>query len=155
MKRGEGHTLYTSSPFLHPHLGGVDYVPGVYTISFPAGTRNGSTQCVQIPLIDDTLFEKTEYFECHFVPVDPDCDFHIYGHPYVSVHIYDDERKYLMLDCLSLEKASCTNYCFILQRYICNSHNMTTLSMRMSRQLKCAQNYLVLRCQQLLEFRWG
>ena len=31
---------------------------------------------------------------CHFVPVDPDCDFHIYGHPYVSVHIYDDERKY-------------------------------------------------------------
>ena len=95
VKRGERHSLYTSSPSLHPHLGGVDYEPGVYTLSFPAGTRNGSTQCVEIPLIDDTLFEKTEYFECHFVPVEPDCDFHIYGHPYVSVHIYDDERKYL------------------------------------------------------------
>ena len=92
----EGRRTYftISSP---PHLGGSDYVPGVYTLSFPTGTRNGSTECVQIPLIDDTLFEKTEYFECHFVPVDTDCDFHIYGHPYVSVHIYDDERKYLFL----------------------------------------------------------
>ena len=85
---------YIHLPLHHFFIpGGVDYEPGVYTLSFPAGTSNGSTECVQIPLIDDTLFEKTEYFECHFVPVHTDCDFHIYGHPYVSVHIYDDERK--------------------------------------------------------------
>ena len=92
LERGEGHT-YISTISSPSHLGGSDYVPGVYAIFFPAGTRDGSTDCVQIPLIDDTIFEKTEYFGCHFIPVDPDCDFHIYGHPYVSVHIYDDERK--------------------------------------------------------------
>ena len=72
---------------------GEDYEAVNTTISFPEESGNGTIVCVRIPIIDDNCFEKDEYFWFHIYSVEEHV--HIYNHEYVTIHIYDDERKFL------------------------------------------------------------
>ena len=58
-------------------------------LTFPPNSTNGTLTCVDIPIIDDHRFEKKEYFYLH-VKVE-ERNIHIYGHPYISIHIYDND----------------------------------------------------------------
>ena len=61
------------------------------TSGFSAEAVNGSTVCIMIRILDDECFEKTEYFNFHVYPLEPNV--HVYEHEYVPVHIYDDDGK--------------------------------------------------------------
>ena len=68
---------------------GEDFEAVDTTLSFPEGSSNGTTACVWVPLIDDYVFEKFEFFTVHIYSVEPNV--HVYGHHYVTVNIYDDD----------------------------------------------------------------
>lgn len=60
------------------------------TLTFPAGSVTGDTLWLDIPLINNPSFEKTEYFYVHVGDVEENVVVH---QQYVPVHIYDDDCK--------------------------------------------------------------
>ena len=58
------------------------------TESLSAGSVPGDQVCVNVPLIDDDSFEKTEYFILH---VELEENVMIHGSSDLSIHIYDND----------------------------------------------------------------
>ena len=71
-------------------LAGLDYVPiKKTTLSFPKGSNNGDTACVDVYIIDDKAFEKTEVFLLHIGAIEKNIIIH---RPYfVPIYIIDNE----------------------------------------------------------------
>ena len=66
----------------------MDFESTVVTKSLPAGSVTGDQVCVNVPLIDDDSFEKTEYFILH---VESEENVVIHDSSYLSIHIYDND----------------------------------------------------------------
>ena len=67
-------------------LDGSDYNGIDTTLLFPAGSKNGTTACINIPIIHNDSFEKDEVFSLHITEVEDNV---IIDHRYTVVHIID------------------------------------------------------------------
>ena len=77
------------------NLAGEDYEAVNGTLSIPEGSTNGTVVRFRVPIIDDDCFEKDEYFWVHIYAVER--NIHIYRHRYVTVHIYSDDGKLIVI----------------------------------------------------------
>ena len=78
-----------------PVTAGLDYRPiKKSTLTFPEGSRNGETSCVDISIVDDLAFEKLEVFLLHIGAIEKNIIIH--KPYYVPIFIYDDEGELLI-----------------------------------------------------------
>lgn len=68
---------------------GRDYVGVLEVLTFGVSSYNGDTQCVNISILDDAIFEKNENFYVH-ISSEVDVEIH---QQYAPVYIIDDESK--------------------------------------------------------------
>ena len=74
--------------------GGIDYVSGIYTVTFPAGTQRVP---FEIPIADDGTYEGNEDFTLT-IDLSSLPDSVTRGNPgSATVTIVDDESKWLMI----------------------------------------------------------
>ena len=109
----------------------------------------------RVPIIDDDCFEKDEYFWVHIYAVEQ--NIHIYRHQYVTVHIYSDDGKLIVIYLMSKSSPYRNNLThgiiihvhvmtisklYVLQRCMCPSLNMSILRTRMKEKFGCTWNCL-------------
>ena len=87
--------LYASTTILCSE--NVDYASVGITVSFGTGMEN--TQCFNITILDDTVFESQEGFFLALLPID---DFIAAGITRSSVFIIDNESMSFIVACCSL-----------------------------------------------------
>lgn len=71
--------------------GGEDFDLDHSILSFPTGSEAGTRTCFTVTIIEDSYVENTEYFSVHVKLVDLNA--WLMGVFYITIHIYDDDRK--------------------------------------------------------------
>ena len=82
------HSFFRS--FVHDP-GGVDFEAVNETLLFPNGSVNGATACVDVVILDNSVFGKTRlYFWLHIILIERNVVAHI---SQAFIHIIDNDGK--------------------------------------------------------------
>lgn len=84
------HIIYRGIVFFN-FAAGSDYVAVTEVLTFPEGSIEGARSCLNISILDDMAFEKTEYFTVDIGNTPGNVQVHIAS---TSVHIMDDDSKW-------------------------------------------------------------
>ena len=80
--------------FLHlTAQNGTDYVGFFATVIFPTRSGNGNSQCIDVQILDDNIFEEDEYFVISLIlfPMPPGVTVQRSN---ATITIEDNDRKY-------------------------------------------------------------
>ena len=74
---------------------GTDYDGFFATLTFPARSSNGNSQCIDVQILDDNIFEEDEYFIISLIlfPMPPGVTVQRSN---VTITIEDNDRKYAL-----------------------------------------------------------